>query len=167
MNNQIVLDDMKKTDWNQVCHIFNEGIQTGNATFETEAPTWESWDRDYFSVCRLVARKGQEVVGWAALTPISKREAYCGAAEVSIYISSTSTGNGVGTKLLERLVDVSEECGFWSLEADIFKENESSILLHKKCGFREVGTRCRLGKLNGLWRDVVILERRSDVVGMD
>ncbi|SFB06930.1 phosphinothricin acetyltransferase [Lentibacillus halodurans] len=167
MNSQIVIDRMKKTDWNQVRNIFIEGIHTGNATFETGAPTWEEWDREHFSVCRLVARKGEDVVGWAALTPISKREAHAGAAEVSIYISGSSTGNGVGTKLLQVMVNASEDHDFWSLEANIFPENKSSISLHKKCGFTEVGVRHRLGKLNGVWRDVVILERRSAIIGVD
>lgn len=161
------MDIMKKEDWEQVRDIFIEGINTGNATFETKAPTWEEWDKGHFSVSRLVAREGNDVIGWAALSPISSREAHSGVGEVSIYISERSIGKGIGTKLMEELINSSEMNGFWTLQTNIFPENETSIKLHKKFGFNEVGVRKRLGKLNGVWRDVVLLERRSSVVGND
>lgn len=167
MENDIVINNMVKEDWEQVRAIFIEGINTRNATFETEAPTWDEWDRNHISVCRLVVREGKKLIGWAALTPISKRAAHKGVAEVSIYLSSQSTGKGIGSRLLKELVDCSEKNGFWALQTSIFPENKTSISLHKRFGFVEVGVRERIGKLDGQWRDVVLMDRRSKFVGID
>ncbi|MRG86127.1 GNAT family N-acetyltransferase [Salinibacillus xinjiangensis] len=167
MENTITIDGMNTTDWEQVLTIYQEGIDTGNATFRTKAPTWEEWNHYHLMDCRLVAREGDKVLGWAALTPTSKMEAYAGAAELSIYVGRNSKGKGVGSQLLQALIQRSEEKGFWTLQAGIFPENTSSIHLHKKHGFREVGRREHIGKLNGVWRDVILLERRSHVVGME
>ena len=142
-----------------------EGIATGNATFEQEAPGWEKWDAGKLTVCRLVARLDGEIVGWAALGPASGRPVYRGVAEVSVYVASRFRGHGVGRDLLARLVAESEAAGLWTLQAGIFPENTASIRLHQSAGFRIVGTREKLGEMNGVWRDVVLMERRSAVVG--
>ncbi|MUK89389.1 GNAT family N-acetyltransferase [Ornithinibacillus sp. L9] len=167
MESSIVIDKMRDTDWERVRDIYIEGIQTGNATFETVAPKWEEWDQGHLNECRLVVRENGEVIGWGALSPISRRAAYNGVAEVSIYFSMNSVGKGIGSRLLKRIIDDSEENGFWTLQANIFPENAVSIHLHEKHGFEIVGTRKRIGKLNGVWRDVVLMERRSKIVGMD
>ncbi|WP_156290375.1 GNAT family N-acetyltransferase [Oceanobacillus salinisoli] len=167
MSETIVFDRMKEADWEDVRDIYIEGIQTRNATFDTTAPTREEWNKKYLQECRLVVRDGEKVIGWAALLPISTKDAFYGVAELSIYLSSASAGKGIGTKLLDKLIEASEEYGFWTLQAGIFPENEASIKLHKRFGFREVGVRERLGKLDDIWRDVVLMERRSKVVGAD
>ncbi len=156
---------MKRDDWEAVRSIYEEGIATGNATFEAEAPAWEEWDGRFCDSCRLVARAGDEVVGWAALSPVSNRCVYGGVAEVSVYVAASARGQGIGRSLLYRLVEESEDAGFWTLQAGIFPENTASLKLVKSCGFREVGYRERLGSMDGRWRDVVIVERRSDSVG--
>lgn len=162
------IDKMSFEDWEQVRKIYLEGIKTGNATFETEAPSWQEWDKGHISTCRLVAKKENDVLGWAALSPVSSRCVYSGVGEVSIYVSSKYRGNGIGTNLLKKLIEVSEENGFWTLQASIFPDNKSSLALHKKCGFREIGVRKKIGKMkNGDWRDNVLLERRSNKVGID
>jgi L-amino acid N-acyltransferase YncA len=154
--------------WNDVRRIHAEGIDTGLATFETEpAPEWQRWSREHLECCRLVAIHEGRVVGWAALSRVSDRCVYGGVAEVSIYIGAEARGIGVGTKLLRRLVGESEEEGIWTLQAGIFPENGPSVALHEKCGFRTVGRRERLGKLGARWQDVLLLERRSDRVGID
>lgn len=145
--------------------IYVEGIATGNATFETEAPDWDSWSRAHLHFGRLVARNAHSVIGWAALSPVSGRCVYSGVAEVSVYVGETMRGQGVGRRLLAMLIEESERGGIWTLQAGILPENMASIELHKSCGFREVGRRERLGKLNGVWRDVMVLERRSATVG--
>jgi phosphinothricin acetyltransferase len=152
-------------DWPAVQTIYKEGIATGNATFEDDAPAWEEWDPAHLREGRLVARREGAVVAWAALSPVSGRCVYSGVAEVSVYVSSAARGMGIGRKLLEALVKESEEKGFWTLQAGIFPENEASLALHKTCGFRIVGRRERLGKMDGRWRDVILLERRSAVSG--
>jgi len=167
MNRNLVIEHMKETDWEQVRAIYEEGIRGGNATFDTEAPNWDSWNAKYLPLCRLVVREGEKILGWAALIPTSSRAAYSGVAELSIYLSSESTGKGIGKRLLQTLITESEANGFWTLQSGIFPENSASIHLHKRNGFREVGVRERIGKLNGVWRDVVILERRSAVIGLD
>ncbi|MBI4500971.1 MAG: N-acetyltransferase [Gemmatimonadetes bacterium] len=149
----------------RVLAIFAEGIATGDATFETAVPTWEKWDQGHLPKCRLVARAGPDVLGWAALSPVSDRCAYGGVAEVSVYVASAARGKGVGRKLLAELVKASEEAGLWTLQAGIFPENRASVALHLAAGFREVGRREKLGRLKGRWRDVLMLERRSTVVG--
>jgi phosphinothricin acetyltransferase len=158
---QIMLEPMGEEDWPAVKAIYEEGIATGLATFETEAPTWETWNEDHLVECRLVARDQGKVVGWAALSPVSGRCVYAGVAEVSVYVAARTRGRGIGKALLRRLVEESEEAGVWTLEAGIFPENVASIAIHKACGFREVGRRDRLGQLAGIWRDVLLMERRS------
>jgi len=156
---------MAPEDWDDVRRIYAEGIATGNATFETEPPAWEAWDRAHRADCRLVAREGGRVVGWAALSRVSERCVYGGVAEVSVYVAGAARGRGAGRRLLEELVRASEEAGLWTLQAGIFPENAASITLHERCGFRKVGVRERLGRLGSAWRDVALLERRSARVG--
>ena len=160
-----IIQSMGTEDWEAVREIYQEGIATGNATVETHAPAWEHWNSVHRPDCRLVARDGDRVVGWAALSPVSDREAYAGVAEVSVYVADDSRGKGVGKLLLKSLVSTSEAAGVCTLQASIFVENEASITIHATCGFRSVGTRERIGYLNGRWRDTVLMERRSDVTG--
>ena len=161
------LEIMCKGDWGEVRAVYLEGIATGQATFETQAPTWEAWDAGHLPQPRLVARFGGHIIGWAALSRVSSRAVYAGVAEVSIYVGEKSQGQGVGAALLTALIATSEKAGIWTLQAGIFPENHASLALHKKHGFREVGRRERLGKLHGLWRDVILLERRSATIGVD
>jgi len=160
-----LIDEMRAEDWEQVRAIYLEGIATGVATFETDAPVWEKWDAGHLRQPRLVARDGDRILGWAALSPVSDRCVYGGVAEVSVYIWEGGRGRGVGRALLSALVEASERNGIWTLQAGVFPENEASIRLHLRCGFREVGRRERIGKLNGAWRDTLLLERRSQNVG--
>lgn len=160
------IESMKASDWEQVAMIYTEGIKTKVATFQSEAPSWEDWDKSHCEICRLVARNGDIILGWAALSPVSSRCVYAGVAEVSIYIDEKYQGQKIGTMLLEKLIEVSEKNGYWTLQSGIIKENISSLKLHKKCGFREIGYRERLGKMDtGRWHDVVLVERRSNLVG--
>jgi L-amino acid N-acyltransferase YncA len=152
-------------DWTDVARIYEEGIQTGNATFETELPQWEEWDTGHLHACRLVMEEDGVIVGWAALSAVSRRQVYRGVAEHSIYVADSARGRGVGTELLGALVADSEEAGFWTLQTGIFPENEASIGLHERHGFRVVGIRERLGRHHGRWRDVVLMERRSAEAG--
>lgn len=163
----ITVRTMHLTDWDAVRSIYLEGIATGNATFETDAPTWEAWDSAHLKSCRLVATEDDHVLGWAALTPVSGRCVYAGVGEVSVYVAETARGKGIGTLLLQGLINASEQEGLWTLQAGIFPENNASIRLHRSLGFREVGRRERIGKMNGIWRDTVLLERRSDRIGQD
>jgi L-amino acid N-acyltransferase YncA len=151
--------------WHAVREIYREGIATGNATFETELPEWEKWDTSHRKDCRIIALK-ETILGWAALSPVSIRRVYAGVAEVSVYVSAKARGCGVGRTLLQELVAQSEAAGIWTLQAGIFSENTASIALHKSCGFREVGVRRRIGKLGNTWRDVIFLERRSEIAGV-
>lgn len=162
-----VIDRMSAEDWEQVRTVYLQGIATGHATFETQAPTWEEWNARHLPYSRLVAREGETVKGWAALSPVSSRFVYAGVAEISVYVGQNHRGEGVGKALLDALIADSENNGIWSLQAGIFPENSRSITMHKQCGFREVGKRERIGKMNGIWRDTVLLERRSKVVGAD
>lgn len=157
----VKLEPMREGDWPAVRAIYEEGIATGQATFETETPSWETWNADHLATGRLVARNRGQVVGWAALSPVSGRCVYAGVAEVSVYVAEKARGQGIGTALLQALIIDSEEAGIWTLEAGIFPENRASLALHKACGFRQVGYRERLGQLNGLWRNVILMERRS------
>ncbi len=166
MNADIVIDEMKPSDCDAVAEIFRQGIATGNATFETELPGWEKWDRGHRNDCRLIARREKQILGWAALSPVSARQVYAGVAEVSVYVAAAARGNGVGKALLQALIAESESQGIWTLQAGIFPENVGSIALHKSCGFREVGMRQRVGKLGEVWRDVLLLERRSATIGI-
>ena len=148
-------------DWDSVRSIYLEGIASGVATFETEAPSWEAWNAAHLPHPRLKATEESGIVGWAALTPVSLRPVYSGVAEVSIYVAQARRGRGIGKALLTALVRSSEEFGVWTLQAGIFAVNAGSIALHKACGFREVGTRERIGRLGEIWQDVVLMERRS------
>jgi phosphinothricin acetyltransferase len=156
---------MTAADWPAVRAIYEAGIATGQATFEASAPAWEQWHGDHLEACRLVADEDGEVLGWAALTKVSGRCVYAGVAEVSVYVAAAARGRGIGRELLAALVDESEHAGLWTLQAGIFPENEASLALHERCGFRVVGRRERLGKMNGAWRDVLLLERRSPTAG--
>jgi L-amino acid N-acyltransferase YncA len=151
--------------WEAVRAIYLEGIATGDATFQQTAPEWTDWHKGHLPTCRLIAEKDYEILGWAALSSVSSRCVYAGVAEVSVYVAQLARGTGVGTKLLQALVSASEAEGIWTLQAGIFPENTASIALHTKAGFRIIGTRQRLGSMNGRWRDVVLLERRSTIVG--
>lgn len=173
-NMSVRVDPLRPSDWGDVRRIFLEGIAAGNATFETEAPDWETWDRAHRADCRLIARDVAavasartpfSVLGWAALSRVSQRRAYDGVAEVSVYVAAAARGKGVGSALLGELVRTSEAAGVWTLQAGVFPENAASIAIHEAQGFRRVGLRERIGRLNGVWRDVLLLERRSPVVG--
>ena len=161
------IDTMRPQDWEQVREIYIEGLETRNASFELEPPSWEEWDRRHHQECRLVYREGDRVLGWGALSPTSARRVYRGVAEVSIYIGKGQLRKGLGRKLLRALVECSEEKGFWTLQGGIFPENVASIKLHEECGFRLVGRREKVGQHFGVWRDTVILERRSKKVGIE
>jgi phosphinothricin acetyltransferase len=157
---------MRPEDWPAVRAIYLEGVATGNATFEQTAPEWEKWDAGHLPTARIVARSDAgAVLGWAALSGVSSRCVYAGVAEVSIYVAEHARGRGVGRQLLSRLIADSEAEGIWTLQAGIFPENVASVALHQRAGFRIVGKRERLGQMNGLWRDVVLMERRSAVAG--
>jgi phosphinothricin acetyltransferase len=153
-------------DWPAIRSIYEEGIQTRLATFETECPDWRTWNAAHRSSCRLVAESGDRISGWAALSTISERCVYAGVAEVSVYVGRDHRGQGVGTRLLKALIEASENEGIWTLQAGIFPDNETSIRLHERFGFRHVGRRERLGQLAGVWMDVLLLERRSQRVGI-
>lgn len=161
----LTIELLRVEDWPAVAAIYRMGIATGLATFETEVPAWDAWDRSHLAAGRLVARRGNDVLGWAALSPVSGRCVYGGVAEVSIYIADGHRGQGIGRRLLEALIGASEEAGLWTLQATMFPENESSRALHRACGFREVGRRERIGQLGGVWRDTLLMERRSPNVG--
>lgn len=157
---------LRPEDWHALRTIYLEGIATGNATFETEAPSWDKWDSSHLQNCRLVASSGCEVLGWAALSPVSSRRVYAGVTEVSVYIASAAQGKGIGRALLTALIQSAEAAGIWTLQAGIFPENVASIHLHQSLGFREVGRREKIGKMGDRWRDVMLLERRSTVAGI-
>lgn len=163
---EFTVREMTAADWDEVRRIYFEGIAGGNATFESEAPSWERWDASHVRSCRLVAANGEGIFGWAALSLSSGRPVYAGVAEVSVYVERDARGLGVGSALLSALIAASEREGFWTLQAGIFPENEASLALHKRHGFRVVGRRERIGRMkDGRWRDVLLLERRSDRVG--
>jgi L-amino acid N-acyltransferase YncA len=155
------IDAMEEADWPAVHAIYAEGIATGQATFEERPPDWEEWDREHLSECRLVARRDGRVVAWAALAPVSRRDAYRGVAEVSLYVAADERGSGVGRALGQALVEASERAGIWTLEGWIFPENRASLALCEDLGCRVVGVRERLGRMDDRWRDVVLVERRS------
>jgi L-amino acid N-acyltransferase YncA len=158
---------MQPEDWPAVEDIYRQGIETGNATFETTTPAWEKWNANHHPHSRLVVRDERgTIVGWAALSPVSSRAVYAGVAEVSIYVASASCGKGIGKTLLAALIEHSERNGIWTLQAGIFPENIASLALHRACGFREVGRRERIAQLQRVWRDVVLLERRSHKAGV-
>lgn len=164
---EFTVRDMAHADWGEVRRIYLEGIATGNATFEAEAPSWERWDAGHVRSCRLVAANDRRAVGWAALSPSSGRPVYAGVAAVSVYVERDARGLGVGSALLSALIVASEREGFWTLQAGIFPENEASLALHAKHGFHVVGRRERIGRMkDGRWRDVLLLERRSRKTGL-
>ena len=160
----VEIRDLRPGDWSEVAAIYRDGIATGDATFDTDVPSWEQWDAAH-PQHRVVAVDDGSVLGWAALSPASDRCCYAGVAEVSVYVASQARGGGVGRALLEALIERAEAAGVWTIQAGIFPENEASLALHERCGFRVVGVRERLGQMNGVWRDVVFLERRSKEVG--
>ncbi|MBX7108816.1 MAG: GNAT family N-acetyltransferase [Chitinophagales bacterium] len=158
---------MTSAHYPAVREIYLQGIATGNATFQTSAPEWETWDQEHLAYCRIVAVQDNVVIGWAALTPVSGRCVYAGVAEVSVYVNDHARGKGTGKKLLQQLILESEQHQIWTLQAGIFPENTASIHLHKSLGFREVGYREKIGKMNGRWRDTLLFERRSRQTGVD
>jgi phosphinothricin acetyltransferase len=165
LTTRVDIRDLRPEHWPEVASIFQAGIDTGHATFETAPPSWEQWDRAHLPGLRLVATDDGRVLGWAALSRVSTRPCYAGVAEVSVYVVPEASRRGVGRALLEALIARSEDAGIWTVQAGIFPENTASLALHEKCGFRIVGTRERIGELHGVWRDVVLMERRSGRVG--
>ncbi len=157
---------IEENNYTAVTKIYLEGIATGHATFQTQAPTWGNWDKSHLPFCRLAAFENGEMLGWAALSPVSARCVYVGVAEVSIYVASSVRGKGIGKILFAQLIKESEENGMWTLQSAIFPENESSIKLHEGMGFRKIGYREKIGKMNDVWIDNVIMERRSKIVGV-
>ena len=163
-----MIDKMEARHWEGVRAVYLEGLGTGDASFETDAPGWDSFDASHLTCCRLVALEGGRVAGWAALSPVSRRTVYGGVAEGSVYVGASFRGKGLGRALLSALVAESEANGVWTLQAGVFPENVASVELHVKCGFREVGRRERIGRTkDGRWRDTLLLERRSNTVGVD
>ncbi len=164
----ITIENMTNSDWSDVKRIYQQGLDSGISTFQTEVPSFEEWNEKHVPSCRLVAKIKDQVVGWAALTKVSHRCVYEGVAEVSIYMDSDFQGQGIGSKLLTALIKESEQNGFWTLQSTILTENVASIELHTKCGFNIIGIRSKIGKgKDGFWKDVVIVEKRSGVVGID
>ncbi len=164
----IVIKPMEQGHWDVVSEIYKEGIDTGIATFETQVPTYKDWDKAHLKSCRIVALDKTTVIGWAALSPVSGRCVYGGVGEVSVYISRTSRGTGVGKLLMKHLIYESEKEGLWTLQSGIFPENKASIKLHEKVGFRYIGKRERVGRTSqGTWKDNLLFERRSKLVGID
>jgi len=164
---ELEIKKMKDEDWFDVARIYKLGMDTGLATFETEVPTWNKWNNSHLKKSRLTARIDNQIVGWAALSPVSSRCVYGGVAEVSVYIDTKYSGRGIGTKLLKKLIVESEAEGLWTLQAGIFPQNKASIALHEKNGFRQIGYREKIGNLKGKWFDNVIMERRSKIIGID
>jgi L-amino acid N-acyltransferase YncA len=158
------IDPMTPADWGEVSMIYIEGIATRNATFEVELPSWEQWDAAHLASCRFVARDARALLGWAALSPVSRRHCYRGVAEVSVYVREAARGHGVGRALLEHIVAASEAAGLWTLQGSTFTENAASLRLQASCGFRVVGHRERIAQMDGRWRDTVLTERRSSRV---
>jgi L-amino acid N-acyltransferase YncA len=157
---------IQENDYSAIVEIYLQGIATGHATFQTEAPEWEAWDKSHLSFCRLAAFENDKMLGWAVLSPVSSRCVYGGVAEVSIYVASNARGKGIGKILFAQLIKESEENSLWTLQSGIFPENTGSIKLHEDMGFRKIGYREKIGNMNGVWRDNVIMERRSKIVGV-
>jgi phosphinothricin acetyltransferase len=163
---RFTVEEMKKEDWPAVQVIYREGIETGDATFERMVPKWEEWDKKHLHDCRLVAKAAGKVVGWVALSPVSGRCCYSGVAEVSLYVKASARGQGIGKALLQEVIKQSETAGIWTLQGCSFRENVASLALQRACGFREVGYRERIGQINGVWKDAILMERRSKTVGI-
>ena len=164
---QITISTMQAGDWDRVAEIYRSGIETKQATFESNIPSWDHWNASHLDFARLVATCDGQIQGWAALSPVSSRKVYSGVAEVSVYVDTAFRGQGCGSLLLQALIAESEQNGIWTLQAGIFAENERSIRLHLKCGFREVGRRIRIARLDRDWKDTILLERRSLTIGID
>ncbi len=155
-----------KINYPEIAKVYQEGIDTGFATFETKAPNWESWDNAHIQHSRISCYENSTLLGWGALSPVSSRCVYGGVAEVSVYISAAARGKGIGTHILNKLIDESEKNNIWTLQSGVFRENKASIAIHEKCGFRIIGYKERIGKLHGVWKDNILLERRSEIVGL-
>jgi L-amino acid N-acyltransferase YncA len=162
----MLIRTMTTDDWPSVRRIYLDGIATGQATFETAVPAWEQWHEGHLAAARIVAVDDDDVIGWAALSQISRRRAYAGVAELSIYVDESQRGRGIGKQLMLQLIRESEAAGIWTLQATVFPENEASVRLHQSCGFRVVGRRERIAQQYGRWRDTIMLERRSSIVGL-
>ncbi len=160
------IDAMAAADWPDVSAIYLEGIATGNATFETLAPSWDEFDRAHLPFARLVARQGRTMAGWVALSKVSNRSCYAGVAEMSVYVANWARGKRVGTALMRAAIKEAERHGIWTLQGAIFAENQASLRLCESAGFRQVGYRERIGQSQGKWRDTIVVERRSKVVGV-
>ncbi|HPE09694.1 MAG TPA: N-acetyltransferase family protein [Saprospiraceae bacterium] len=158
---------MKANDRSHIADIYRQGIETGNATFQEVVPDYDDWDAAHLQKCRIVCQIENEIAGWAAPTPVSGRCVYAGVAEVSVYVADKFRGQKLGYRLLEKLIEESENEGVWTLQAGIFPENIASLTIHEKLGFRKVGYRERIGKMKGRWRDTILLERRSTRNGID
>ena len=159
------VDAMSPADWPNVSAIYLEGIATGNATFETLAPTWDEWDRAHLPYGRLVAREGRTIAGFAALSRVSQRSCYAGVVELSVYVASWARGKRVGSELMKAAIEAAERAGIWTIQGSVFPENVASLKLCEAHGFRRVGTREKIGKLGNSWRDTVLVERRSKTIG--
>jgi phosphinothricin acetyltransferase len=166
MNDHVTIVDLESSHWPEVRRIYEAGLATGQASFETRAPEWEAWNASHLASPRLVAARGGAVAGWAALSPVSARRVYAGVAEVSVYVDATARGCGIGKRLLAELIRRSEAAQIWTLQASIFPENAASCALHVRCGFRLVGRRERIAQHHGVWRDTHVYERRSAVSGI-
>jgi len=162
----IQIENLVQGYWDAVRSIYMEGIATGMATFETAPPNWEDWDVSHLPNYRIIAKDGSKIIGWTALSPVSNRSVYDGVAEVSIYLANSSQGKGIGKILLTSLIELSEREGIWTLEGTMFPENKASIQLHRSCGFRVVGYREKIGRLNDVWRNTILMERRSELIGI-
>jgi L-amino acid N-acyltransferase YncA len=162
----MLITNLLAEHWPSVKAIYESGIATGNATFQTTAPEWDEWDKGHVVACRLVAIENDQILGWAALSAVSGRCVYAGVAEVSVYVHPNARGKGVGDQLLRELIGESEKHGFWTLQAGIFPENAPSVRIHEKNGFRILGRREKIGQMNGKWRDTLLLERRSLTIGV-
>ena len=161
-----MIREMTQHDNSRVLEIYEMGLDTRNATFETDVPSWTDWDIKHFKHSRFVYAENEEILGWIALSPVSTRKAYEGVAEVSVYIDTNTLGKGIGSKLMDKAIISSEEHLIWTLYSSIFPENTATLKLHEKFGFRIIGTREKIAKLDGKWRDTILLERRSKVIGI-
>ena len=161
-----MIRNLQNSDAAAVLDIYRQGLVAGEASFETDAPDWATWQTKYHPFCRLVWEQDNQVQGWAALAPVSVRECYRGVTEVSVYVASHCVGQGIGSKLMTRLIEESEKNGVWSLYSSIFAENKATLKLHLRHGFRRVGIRERIAQQHGRWRDTMILERRSEKTGV-
>ncbi|SIT98199.1 phosphinothricin acetyltransferase [Epilithonimonas bovis DSM 19482] len=156
-----------KDNFPEVVEVYKQGLATNIATFQNDLPQWEDWNKGHLDFCRISIYENNKMLGWTALTPVSSRCVYAGVAEVSVYIAQNERGKGIGKILLNELIKQSEANGIWTLQSGIFSENQSSIRLHEKCGFRMVGFREKIGKKNGIWKDNILMEHRSKNIGVD